>query len=70
MIERRLLALAGPEFRTAIMQMRIKDIETEPAFAAMLELKGDPYRALLELEQLSDEQLARLLATNGFAGHN
>ena len=69
-IERRLLALAGPEFRTAIMQMRIKDIETEPAFAAMLELKGDPYRALLELEQLSDEQLARLLATNGFVGHN
>lgn len=68
-VERRLLALAAPAFRTAIMQMRVNGMKTEPAFAAILELKGDPYRALLELEQLSDEQLAHLLATNGFAHH-
>jgi hypothetical protein len=45
-----------------IMDQRRAGLKTEPAFAAVLNLSGDPYEALLDLETWSDEALIRLVA--------
>lgn len=66
-IERRLLALGGEAFRAEIMEARRTNMKTEPAFAAVLGLGGNPYEALLALEGQSDEELARLLTLAGYA---
>jgi hypothetical protein len=65
-VERRLLALGGLPFRRAVMDRRCKGAKTEPAFADSLQLKGDPYAALLEIHSRDDEQLTGLLAESGF----
>jgi hypothetical protein len=41
--------------------------KTEPAFATLLDLPGDPYRAMSELFGSPDHVLIELLAKNGFA---
>jgi hypothetical protein len=66
-VERRLLALGGDAFRTAVMGRRRGGLKTEPAFAAVLGLAGDPYSALLDVEARSDIDLLRLLNGRGFA---
>ncbi|MEH3148353.1 MAG: DUF4269 domain-containing protein [Methylobacterium frigidaeris] len=65
-VERRLLSLGGSTFRDAVMDHRRNGTKTEPAFSAALGLVGDPYRALLEIEPLSDADIARLLRKRGF----
>jgi len=60
-IERRLLDLGGPTLTQAIMTLRHRGLKTEPAFAALLGLTGDPYAALLELEGQDDAALHALL---------
>jgi hypothetical protein len=65
-VERRLLALGGAPFRHAVMERRRRGAKTEPAFAGSLDLKGDPYAALLEIHSWDDGQLSRLLAESGF----
>jgi hypothetical protein len=55
LVERRLLELGGPVFRAAVACERAHGMKTEPAFAAVLRLEGDPYRALLYLEDGADE---------------
>jgi len=35
--------------------------KTEPAFAKVLSLPGDPYVSLLELEHLDDAQLRKII---------
>jgi hypothetical protein len=66
LVERRLLALGGDAFRAAIMTRRLEGLKTEPAFAAALGLAGDPYAALLALEERLDEDLKRTLSQAGF----
>jgi hypothetical protein len=66
--ERRLLRLGGATFRAAILRERARGAKTEPAFAAVLRLKGDPYLAILDLERCDDGQLSHLLARAGFRG--
>jgi hypothetical protein len=63
LVEQRLLAIGGPWLRTAVMAKRREGAKTEPAFAAALDLQGDPYQALLELEHWPDRALAELIAT-------
>lgn len=60
-VEERLLACGDDRLRKAVMAARRAGLKTEPAFAAVLGLKGDPYLALLDLEQSSDEALATLV---------
>lgn len=61
-VERRLLALGGVAFRERIMVSRRGGLKTEPAFAAVLGLPGDPYAAMLELFDADDTALAALIA--------
>lgn len=49
-IEHRLLIEKGETFRQQILTLKRKGYKTEPAFAHLLGLAGDPYEALLELE--------------------
>ena len=59
-IEKRLLALS-PGLAQLILALKQAGMKTEPAFAQLLGLSGDPYSALLELEQNSDDELLLLL---------
>lgn len=59
--ERRLLEMGGPNFRRAVMRQRHEGLKTEPAFAAVLGLMGDPYQAIAELCDAPTFELSRLL---------
>jgi hypothetical protein len=63
LVERRLLAIGGDRLRAAILALRHAGAKTEPAFAQLLGLAGDPYAELLTLEAESDAELARRLET-------
>jgi hypothetical protein len=67
LIERRLLALGGSSLREAVLRKRQDGLKTEPAFAALLDLSGDPYAALLAMEDESDDALGKRLAACGFS---
>lgn len=49
-IENKILEQKGDEFRKAVITLKEQGYKTEPAFAALLGLNGNPYEALLELE--------------------
>lgn len=66
-IERRLLDLGGARFRQAIIEKRRAGQKTEPAFAALLGLSGNPYETMLEIGALADNDLILLLRRSGFA---
>ena len=60
-IERRVLALDDGRLREAVAEHRSRGMKTEPAFAAVLGITGDPYSGLLALGRESDAELrARL----------
>jgi len=64
-VERRLLALGGEVLRAAVMARRADGMKTEPAFATLLGLDGDPYLALLDLQSWTDMALVTLLRARG-----
>jgi hypothetical protein len=66
-VERRLLALGTQDLAAAVLAQRGQGLKTEPAFAAVLGLSGDPYLALLDLGEQDDETLVSVLRTGGFA---
>ena len=55
-VEQRVLRLC-PELREQVIELKQAGVKTEPAFAQLLGLQGDPYEAVLELENWSDEAL-------------
>ena len=59
LIEQRILELA-PHLRDQVIALKNFGLKTEPAFARLLALDGDPYEAMLSLENLSDEELVAL----------
>ncbi len=50
LIERRILQEKGTEFKNKIIELKKQGIKTEPAFAQILDLKGDPYLELLKFD--------------------
>jgi hypothetical protein len=66
-VERRLLTLGGADLTVAMLALRQQGMKTEPAFAAALRLRGDPYLALLDLDEQDDETLVSVLRAEDFA---
>lgn len=60
-VEARVLQLGGAAALESLRGLRGQGLKTEPAFARLLGLSGDPYLALLDLERLDDGQLGRLV---------
>lgn len=50
LIEHRLLQEKGERFRQDVIALKRKGVKTEPAFAKLPDLKGDPYVELLRYE--------------------
>ena len=57
LIEYRILNLLGLDFKNKIIQLKRSRLKTEQAFAELLNIKGNPYDKLLELEAYSDEEI-------------
>jgi Domain of unknown function (DUF4269) len=56
-VEARLLRHGGVEVRQKIRRLKGQGLKTEPAFATVFTLAGDPYQTLLELAELPEEVL-------------
>ncbi len=61
-VMQRLVTLGGGPFQSAIRARKRAGLATEPAIAATLGLPGDPYEAVLALEDRRDAELERMLA--------
>jgi hypothetical protein len=61
-VEARLLDIGGDRVRRAVLGLKLRGMATEPAFAELLGLSGDPYQRLLELHRATDAELAALVA--------
>jgi Domain of unknown function (DUF4269) len=61
-VEYRVLQLGGEAWRRAVQQLKQQGLKTEPAFARLLQLPGDPYEALLGLETWSEAELRARMA--------
>lgn len=59
-VEAEILARMDDDFRQQIITLKSNGWKTEPAFAEVLGLEGDPYEALLELEKLPRSALSAL----------
>ncbi len=53
----RVIQLGGEGWRSAIQELKLKGLKTEPAIARLLALPGDPYQAVLDLQRISDDDL-------------
>lgn len=51
LVEHALLTEMGEGFRSAVLDLKRQGMKTEPAFAKVLGLEGDPYQALLRFER-------------------
>lgn len=61
-IEGQLLGIGGAGLAARVRELKRSGVKTEPAFAQVLGLTGDPYEALLALEAWPPERLRELVA--------
>jgi len=62
LVEAAVLAAGGEAWRRAVRQLKKQGLKTEPAFAKLLQLPGNPYEALLLLEGKTSVELQALIA--------
>lgn len=60
LVEWEILRILGGEFREAVIALKRRGVKTEPAFAGLLRLPGEPYAAILALEELPAAELEAL----------
>ena len=60
-IEYRILMLANHKFKELIVELKKTGVKTEPAFAKIMQLQGNPYEELLTFEQYTDDELLNYL---------
>ncbi len=60
-VEKRLLQLE-PELVDRVVKLKRSGLKTEPAFARILQLTGDPYEAVLQLEKLDNKELLDMVS--------
>ncbi|MGY0216341.1 DUF4269 domain-containing protein [Endozoicomonadaceae bacterium StTr2] len=56
-IMKRLVAAGGPDFAEKIRKLKATGMKTEPAICHLLQIAGDPYTCILDIENWSDEAL-------------
>ncbi|GAA4390779.1 DUF4269 domain-containing protein [Hymenobacter koreensis] len=61
LVEYAVLEAGGEAWRQAVLTLKRQGLKTEPAFAQLLQLPGDPYAALLTLENLTSAELRQRL---------
>lgn len=61
-VEHAVLRAGGPAWYAAVRRLKAQGLKTEPAFSTLLQLPGNPYEALLTLENLSPAELVARLA--------
>ncbi|MGL4365226.1 MAG: DUF4269 domain-containing protein [Cetobacterium sp.] len=54
------------KFQDKIVSLKRAGIKTEPAFAKLLELNGNPYEELLNFEFLSNREIVKKLKELGY----
>ncbi|MES0810635.1 DUF4269 domain-containing protein [Roseibium sp. SCPC15] len=59
-VEQRLLTIE-PELRREVLELKQQGLKTEPAFAHLLKLPGNPYEAMLDLAENSDGELREII---------
>lgn len=57
--EEKLLKVFGPALKENVLKLRQAGLKTEAAFAKALKLPGDPYAEILQLQNLSEQELAQ-----------
>lgn len=57
----RTIRIGGEPLRKKVKGLKMSGLKTEPSFAKILGLPGDPFLAFLELEKLNDNQLSELI---------
>lgn len=65
-IEDRFLNYASLKFKEMIIALKRDGVKTEPAFAKLLNLNGNPYEELLNLEFLTDKEIIDKLRELGY----
>jgi uncharacterized protein len=65
-LQERILKLANNDFFNKIRDLKKSGIKTEPAFAQVLKMTGDPYLVLLGLQKKSEAELKKMIATSIF----
>ncbi|GIO68990.1 alpha/beta hydrolase [Paenibacillus cookii] len=65
-VEDRILKRLGPVFRDNVRKLKSSGVKTEPAFARLLGLEGDPYQRLLDMHDWDEEKLGLFLVQQGF----
>jgi hypothetical protein len=60
-VMKHLINLGGDSFCADIRKLKQNGLKTEPAIAMLLNLKGNPFLAVLDLLEYSDKQLMQLL---------
>ena len=57
LIEHRILRLLGDPFQDEVSKLKKSGLKTEPTFARLLGLVGNPYDELLNIFESSDEEI-------------